>query len=261
MRRRADRLKFGLGRNRFDWEIFWRLLKFGVPSGLPLLIEAIGFTMLIKQVSAIGSAEAAASSLAFTVNSVAFVPLIGLSIAVSTLVGQKLGEERPKLAARATWTALVLGLGYTGFFAALYIGVPDWFLLAHATNADPTEFAPVRVLTLGLLKFVALYCFFDALQIIFVGALKGAGDTRFILINAVIVSTLAILTGNYCERYFEWQERGWMLWGWWWVLTGWIFTLGMVYMARFIQGKWQSMRVIEPELTAPIPASPLTSDL
>lgn len=261
MRRRADRQKFGLDNNRFDWEIFWRLLKFGVPSGLPLLIEAIGFTMLIKQVSAIGSSEAAATSLAFNVNAVAFVPLIGLSIAVSTLVGQKLGEERPKLAARATWTALVLGLGYTGFFAVLYIGVPEWFLAAHAANANPTEFAPVRVLTLGLLKFVALYCFFDALQIIFVGALKGAGDTRFILINAVIVSTLAILTGNYCERYFEWQERGWMLWGWWWVLTGWIFTLGMVYMARFIQGKWQSMRVIEPELAVPIADSPLTSDL
>jgi len=57
------------------------------------------------------------------------------------------------------------------------------------------------------------------------------------------------------------QERGWMLWGWWWVLTGWIFTLGMVYMARFIQGKWQSMRVIEPELEVPIAESPLTSDL
>jgi len=59
----------------------------------------------------------------------AFVPLIGLSIAVSTLVGQKLGENRPQLAARAAWTALTIGLFYTAFFALLYIGVPSWLLL------------------------------------------------------------------------------------------------------------------------------------
>jgi len=47
----------------------------------------------------------------------------------------------------------------------------------------------VRALTLELLKFVALYCLFDALQIIFVGALKGAGDTRFILFNTIVISS------------------------------------------------------------------------
>ena len=40
------------------------------------------------------------------------------------------------------------------------------------------------------------------------------------------------------------------LWGWWWVITGWIFMLGMTYLARFIHGKWRDMRVIEPEAAA-----------
>lgn len=248
MRRNPERQKFGLQANWIDWEILRRLIRFGVPSALPLLVEAGAFTVLIRQVSAIGQSEAAATMLAFNVNAVAFVPLIGLSIAVSTLVGQKLGENRPNLAARAVWTALLMGLFYTAFFAALYIGLPEWFVAAHAANADPAEFAPVRALTLGLLKFVALYCLFDALQIIFVGALKGAGDTRFILINTLVVSTLALATGKICEAQFQWAETGWQLWGWWWVITGWLFTLGMTYLARFIQGKWRTMRVIEPEI-------------
>ena len=262
MRRSAERCTFGLNVNTIDWGLIRRLLRFGVPSGLPLLVEAFAFTLLIKQVSAIGSAEAAATSLAFNVNAVAFVPLIGLSIAVSTLVGQKLGENRPELAARATWTALAMGLVYTTLFAVLYTGVPQLFIAAHAAQADPVDFAPVRVLTLELLKFVALYCFFDALQIIFVGALKGAGDTRFILINTLIVSSLALLTGKVCERQFAWAQSGSQLWGWWWILTGWIFTLGMVYLARFMQGKWRSMRVIEPEIgrdTAPVGPPALAS--
>jgi MATE family multidrug resistance protein len=250
MRRCTQRQKFGLQANRIDWEILRRLVRFGVPSGLPLLVEAGAFTLLIRQVSAIGKPEAAATMLAFNVNAVAFVPLIGLAIAVSTLVGQKLGENRPHLAARAVWTALLMGLFYTAFFGALYVGVPQWFIAAHEANADPAEFAPVRALTLELLKFVALYCLFDALQIIFVGALKGAGDTRFILINTVIVSSLAIATGKFCESHFRWIENGWQLWGWWWVITGWIFALGMTYLARFVQGRWRTMRVIEPDVAS-----------
>ena len=259
MRRGPDRKKYGLHANFIDWEILKRLIRFGVPSGLPLLVEAGAFTLLIRQVSSIGTAESAATSLAFNVNAVAFVPLIGLSIAVSTLVGQKLGENRPNLAARAAWTALTIGLFYTAFFAVLYIGVPQWFIAAHAAKADPAEFEPVRALTLELLKFVALYCFFDALQIIFVGALKGAGDTRFILLNTIVVSSLALLTGKLCESRFQWAENGWQLWGWWWVITGWIFTLGMVYLARFIQGKWRSMRVIEMEVVTD--AAPAAAEL
>ena len=245
LRRKANRATFRLDDNHFDWGLFRRLIKFGVPSGLPMLIEAVGFTMLIYAVSQIGKIEAAATSLAFNVNAVAFVPLIGLAIAVSTLVGQKLGENRPDLAAQATWTGLSLGMAYTGVFALLYVGVPEMFLLAHAAQADPSEFAPVRGMTVQLLKFVALYCFFDALQIIFVGALKGAGDTRFILLNATIVSTLAVVIGRIGRDYY-----GGGLYWWWWVMTGWIFTLGLVYWLRFLHGKWRTMRVIEPELAA-----------
>ena len=248
MRRKINRERYGLGTHRFDWELFRRLLRFGVPSGLPLLVEAGAFTLLIKYVSEISLVASAATSLAFNVNAVAFVPIIGLSIAVSTLVGQKLGENRPELAARATWTALVIGLAYTGLFGLLYIGVPDWFLAAHAAGADPEQFAKIHAVTLILLRFVALYCMFDATQIVFVGALKGAGDTRFILLASLILSIVAIVGGRLVQHQFEWNRYGWSLYGWWWVLTAWIFALSVVYLLRFVQGKWQAMRVIEPEI-------------
>jgi hypothetical protein len=59
--------------------------------------------------------------------------MIGLNIAVSTLVGQKLGENKPDLAERATWTSLQLGMAYTGLFALLYLAIPDVFLALHST--------------------------------------------------------------------------------------------------------------------------------
>jgi MATE family multidrug resistance protein len=99
-----------------------------------------------------------------------------------------------------------------------------------------------------------MYCFFDALQIVFVGALRGAGDTRFILLNTSCISLLAIATGYWLQDQFDWKETGYALYGWWWVLTGWLLALGVTYVLRFEQGRWKTMRVIEPDLNVESPA-------
>lgn len=248
MRRPAERVTYGLDDHHVNWNLLRRLVYFGLPSGLPQLIEGVAFTLLTNSVARVGLVAGAATSIAFTVNAVAFVPMIGINIAVSTLVGQKLGENRPDLAERATWTAMILGMLYTGFFAALYLLIPEWFLSLHAAQAGDTLFPEVRATTIVLLRFVAIYCFFDATQIVLIGALRGAGDTRFILFASGLISAIAIVTGRVLEWQYEWRERGVALYGWWWVLTAWILTLGIVYFARFVGGKWREMRVIEPEL-------------
>ena len=243
MRWSENREEFGLDAgNRFDGELFRRLLKFGAPGGLPMLVEAAAFSLLTLFVSQISKVAAASTSLAFNVNAIAFIPVFGVSIAVSTLVGQKLGEGRDDLAARATWTSLALALIYTGFFGVLYFAVPDLFLLAHAQHANKAEFAIVRATTIILLRFVAAYCLFDAVQIVLVGALKGAGDTRFILLATSTISVACVTLGR-CGQVW----LGWGLYGWWWVMTLWLFVLSLVYLVRFLEGKWRSMRVIEAE--------------
>jgi MATE family multidrug resistance protein len=251
MRQPQERREFGLDEgNRLDAPLLWRLLRFGAPGGLPMLIEAASFTLLTVFVSQIGKVEAAATSVAFNVNAIAFIPVYGVSIAVSTLVGQKLGEGRTDLALRATWTALWLALAYTGFFGALYVGLPDLFLAAHGAFADARAFAEVRLTTIVLLRFVAAYCLFDTVQIIFVGALKGAGDTRFVLAATSAIAAVSVIVGRAGQL-----QLGWGLYGWWWVLTAWLLALSMAYLARILGGKWLCMRVIETEYLTGKPAS------
>jgi MATE family multidrug resistance protein len=231
---------------RFDGPLLLRLIRYGGPSGLPMLIEAMAFTTFVLFVSRFDYQAAAATNLAFNINAVAFVPMIGIGVAVTTLVGQNLAAGRPQLAERATWTALSLGLLYQTAFAALYLGAPEWFLAIHSHLAPPEEaarFEEVRQLTMFLLRFVAAYCVFDAMQIIFVGALKGAGDTLFIMLNVFAISVTSLAAGYLGERLLGWQVIGW-----WGVLTAWIFALGVTYLARFLQGKWKTMRVIESEV-------------
>ena len=87
---------------------------------------------------------------------------------------------------------------------------------------------------------------FDTLQIVFIGALKGAGDTRFVLASSMLVSAISVLVGWYGDAY----HGGQLLW-WWSVVTVWIFALSVVYSMRFIQGRWRDMLVIERSAQEP----------
>ena len=72
---------------------------------------------------------------------------------------------------------------------------------------------------------------------------KGAGDMRFILLTHLVVAPLPV-----CLAWvgIEYYDAG-VIWCWF-VVTAWILVLGLIFMARFLQGRWKEMRVIEPEL-------------
>jgi MATE family multidrug resistance protein len=238
------RLAFGFDRPlRFDGDLMRRLLRYGTPSGFQMLIEGLAFTLFVLGIGQLGTVATAATSLAISINIVAFVPMMGASIAVSTLVGNYLGADQPELAARATWSGIWLALLYNLVFAVLYLGVPEWFLWAHQLGSAGEDFTEIRDLSVVLLRFVAAYCLFDAIQLMLCGALKGAGDMRFVLVTTLSAAVAAVSLGQFGASQFGLG----ILW-WWTVLMLWILALAAVYCGRFLQGKWKQMRVIESEV-------------
>jgi multidrug resistance protein, MATE family len=129
-------------------------------------------------------------------------------------------------------------------------------MMGHAAGVSPQEFAALRSLTVVLLRFVAAYCMFDAMNIVFVGALKGAGDTRFILRTTLLLSPGPVLIGWLGIRFWGLG----LVWCWM-VITIWICALGLIYLARFLQGGWREMRVIEPDLAAELQVGALLPQL
>lgn len=228
---------------RFDVRLFRRLLKFGLPNGFQMLLEGLAFTIFVIGIGRFGTLATAATTLAISVNIVAFVPMMGLGIAVSSLVGNYLGADQPHLARRATWTGLWLSLAYNAVFALLYVAVPGWFLWMHQQGTTDQHFGAIRELSIVLLQFVAAYCLFDATQLIFCSAIKGAGDTEFVLWTTLVTSGGAVALGQWGIWWHGWGT----LW-WWTVLLLWIMALAAAYSFRFWQGAWQQMRVIEPSV-------------
>lgn len=96
-------------------------------------------------------------------------------------------------------------------------------------------------MTIVLLYFVAFYSIFDTMNIIFACALKGAGETRWVMITSGFLSWLTLII----PTYFSSVVYNWGLYVTWSFVTLYIMMLGIVFFLRFLGGKWESMRVIE----------------
>jgi MATE family multidrug resistance protein len=226
---------------RPEKELFKRLLKYGVPSGVQFFLEMASFTTFILLVGRLGTTSLAASNIAFNINTLAFMPMIGCGIAISMLVGQYLGADKPGLARVSVYSGFHLTFAYMTTIAAAYVLLPDIFVAPFALKADPSEFSEIYHYSIVLLRFVAVYSIFDTMNIIFTSAIKGAGDTRFVMFMTVILSLFVLIIPTYLAIVVF--KYGLMFS---WVLaTVYIIIIGVTFYLRFLGGKWKSMRVIE----------------
>jgi MATE family multidrug resistance protein len=227
---------------RVDAELMRRMIYFGWPGGFQMLLDVTGFTVFVLMVARLGEIESEATSMAFSVSSLAFMPIYGLHIAASVLVGERLGENRDDLADRATLTTLQISLLYMLVISLLYALAPKLFLVWFFPGGAATSDAQIAVKNMAamLLQFVAAYNLLDATQMIFVGALKGAGDTRFLLrVSLVLAALLATFS------YVSVQVWKLSVYGCWTLIVLWCLIAAVTYLIRYRQGKWRAMRVIE----------------
>ena len=226
---------------RLNRELFLRLLRFGGPSGVNFMLDILAFSLFILIVGRLGVLELTATNLAFNINSLAFMPLIGCGIAVSTVVGQRLGEDRPEAAEYCTWTGFHLAAGYMGVMVLAYLLAPALFLSPYGVGATGPDFLAARDLATDLLRIVAAYCLFDAAYMVFTAALKGAGDTRYIMWMSVGMAWgIMVVPSFVVYEYF-----GGGIFALWTFICAYIMVAGLVFYRRFRGGKWKSMRVIE----------------
>lgn len=226
---------------RFDRSLFTRMLRYGFPNGFQQFCELICFMLFALVVGRMGSQQLAATSLTFNLNSLAFIPLLGMGTAVMTLVGHRIGEGRPELAERTTWLAFGLASGYSLACCALYLFGADLILLPYSLGAETQDFATLRSFVTELLRFVAVYAVFDAMAVVFGSATRGAGDTRFAFLFSLASGILLLVLPTYLGAVY-WQTG---LRGAWTSVAAFIIVMGVGYLARFRQGKWKSMRVID----------------
>jgi MATE family multidrug resistance protein len=223
---------------RFERDLFGRLMRFGVPNGLQWMLDTLAFSVFVFLVGRFGDVELAATNIAFNINLVAVLPMLGMGQAVEVLVGQRQGQERPDIGARTTWNGFGLAWLYMGAIALLYAFAPQFFL--HRFASDDERWPAVAQLVPILLRFVAVYSLFDSMNLVFSFALRGAGDTRFVTVVTLVLAWPILVLPTWAAWHYHWG----LYWAWTFA-SAYVITLGLVFLLRFKAGKWRTMRVIE----------------
>jgi len=161
-------------------DVVRRALQVGLPSGCQGLVGVGAFLGMNLVLARTGAAHLAASEIVLRITSVSFLPGFGVGEAAGVLVGRYLGAGERRTAARAVHSARILAAVLMGLAGLVFLTEGQW--LASWFTRDP------RVVTLAgrLMLFAAAFQVFDALAMVHLCALRGAGDTRFTLLLTIL---------------------------------------------------------------------------
>ncbi len=225
------------------------LVRIGLPSGLTMFLDVANWAIFSSFiVGYFGTAQLAAHNVALSFMHVSFMPAVGLNQGIAPIVGQWIGAGDIRRAKLRTYTAIKLATGYMlfmGIFFALFGGL----LIEWIFSKDP------QVISLGhrLLILAAIFQAFDATNIVCSGALRGAGDTRYMMWVTFLMAYTIFLP---LALIFSFPMGG-EAYGAWIAATIFIILLSFVLFRRFYGERWANINIfLSRKDIPPIPVNP-----
>lgn len=165
----------------------FRLFTLSLPTGIQQLFFSTGFVVLFWIIGLVGTRELAAASVLVNLMLVALLPGLGLGLTASTLVGQALGRQQPEDAAQWGWDVTKVGAVLMGVLGLPLVVSPDPILGVFIHDPLTVDVArwPARIMG----AFMAL----DAVNMVLMHALLGAGDARRVMMVSVGMQWLIFL--------------------------------------------------------------------
>lgn len=241
------RTRYGTTRNpRYDRVLMSNLLRLGTPSGIEFFMNMLAFDVLVLCFHSYGVAVAAAITITFNWDMVAFVPLLGIGIGVTSLVGRYMGAGNPDTAHRVTLSGLKLATGYTALAFLTFCLFPEPLVHLFRPGALSGGFDEVIPLAVFMIRWMSLYVFADSIGIVFGGALRGSGDTFWTMVISVAAHWVFALTALVMIRILNAEPRTT-----WMAVVLLVVGLGITFWLRYRTGHWRSLRVVDPAPTSP----------
>ena len=223
---------------KFDKPIMGKLIRYGVPSGIEMFLNVFAFNLFIQMMHSYSEDVAAAVTITFNYDMLAFIPMLGLGFATTSLVGQQMGADNPNGAAKVAGLSMKVGMVYASIMMMVFIFGAGWLVQAFTgglTDAD----AGVVPLAKTMLRLASIYTLADVIQLVLAGTLRGAGDTKWVMYISVVLHWIMAISAYFMIKVFVLDPITiWM------GFIGFIVILGFAVFLRFWFGPWKKMRVI-----------------
>ncbi len=224
---------------RLRWDMLRTIWQVGAPVSGERIMQQAGILLYTKIVLIYGTVSYAAHQVGLSIESLSFLPGYGFAIAAATMVGQSIGAGKYTRAKLENWEANRLATFIMSAMGIVFFFFP--YVLLRAFTSDEA------VIDLGtvFLKIVALLQVPLALTMVLAGSLRGAGDTRFIMIATTIGMWGVRIPIAFVAGY--WLTMG-VFYVWLAMIADW--TLRMVLMLwRYRSERWKSIRVLRSSTT------------
>ncbi len=230
------------GPSRLRMHELWRVVRFGLPSGVNWFLEFAAFALFINVVVGhLGTTVLAAFNVVFQINSISFMPAFGVASAGAILVGEAIGKR----ALDQVWPIVRMTLIVTSVWmvsvGVIYFLMPTQLMALFQSDEVPAaELARVGATMLGL---CAVWQLFDAMTITFSEALRSAGDTAWPMTARILLA------------WFGFTPLAWAAVFWFgggvvtvmWSVILYIAVLAVVLAVRYQSGRWKSIELVQTE--------------
>lgn len=225
-----------------------RLLAVGLPGGIDMLAILACHFVYVSLINGLGDASAAAHGLGVQIEGLAYMPGAAFQVSAATLTGQFLGAQRTDQAVRGTMASLGAALAVMCASALAFFFAGHW--LAAFFTGEVTD--SIVVHTGELLKIGALAIPPLAVVMVLSGALRGAGDTRMLMVYTLI-GFVGVRIPGAC--LLAWESvpipftelqlpgAGLGVFGAWWAMAADVFVRCGLIALRYWRGTWKTLRL------------------
>lgn len=197
------------------------------------VLMRFGFMMTAVMAAHQGTAAMAAHQVGMNIMGLSFSFGDGLQATAVALIGRSLGENNPELAKRYGTTCRKIGYVISTVLAVIYfVGAEGLYRLFF----EDEEIIRIGINIMHVIIFVVIL---QISQVIYMGCLRGAGDTLYTAIASTISVTLI-------RTLFSWlgcYVFGWGIIGIWMGVVADQLSRFIFATVRFKQGRWTQIKI------------------
>lgn len=211
-----------------------RIIHVGYSVFIEQLLMRVGFMSTAMMAAGMGTAAMAAHQVGMNIMALTFSFGDGMQVAAVALIGKSLGEgsaERAKLYGRVCRR---IGFCIAAMLAVLYFFGGETLYRLFFKEEDHIVAYGVQIM--HVIIFIVL---FQVVQVIYMGCLRGAGDTRYTAVVSTISVTIIRTGFSYlCGIVLKWGITG----IWLGILADQISRF-LLTSIRFNSGKWTKIKI------------------
>ncbi len=228
---------------RWSWPKARNIIRVGWPGGVQQGNEMFCWWIFMAYlIGSFGTAHNTAAWIGLRWMTVGFMPIFGLQQAVTAVVGRQIGRGDLAAANQRAWLGVKVAMAYMAMCAASIVVLREpmiHFFIADTVDPEVRE----EIVHVGswILVCCAVFQLFDALGIVLMGALRGAGDTIWPGVVTMILSWTLILGVGWL---FVTVLPGLGAIGPWIAATLYIAALSVATWLRWQGGRWKTIALV-----------------